>query len=91
MSSSSSNHRKGLDKPSFDRNQFMTKRHDSNSGTHEKSENNESMSTVKKSDAPVSTNPHRKSDAYRQQNGDGQDKGKHTCTRTEYFSFVCKK
>ncbi|CAF4798123.1 unnamed protein product, partial [Rotaria magnacalcarata] len=52
----------------------MTKRHESNSTTNEKSENNESVSTVKKSDALVSTNPHRKFDAWRQQNGDGQDK-----------------
>ncbi|CAF2203504.1 unnamed protein product [Rotaria magnacalcarata] len=88
MSSSSNNHRIGLDKPSFDRNQFMTKRHESNSTTNEKSENNESVSTVKKSDALVSTNPHRKFDAWRQQNGDGQDKGSDEPYIREYKDFA---
>ncbi|CAF3667581.1 unnamed protein product [Rotaria socialis] len=88
MSSSSSNHRKGLDKPSFDRNQFMTKRHDSNSATNEKSENNESMSTVKKPDASVSTNAHRKFDASKHQNVDGQDKGSDESYVREYKEFA---
>ncbi|CAM2702803.1 unnamed protein product [Rotaria socialis] len=88
MSSSSSNHRKGLDKPSFDRNQFMTKRHESNSATNEKSENNESMSTVKKPDASVSTNAHRKFDASKHQNVDGQDKGSDESYVREYKEFA---
>ncbi|CAF1228014.1 unnamed protein product, partial [Rotaria sordida] len=52
----------------------MTKRNETNNGTHDRSEIRENMATVKKTDVRVVTNSNRKSNTEKSLHGDVQEK-----------------
>jgi len=88
MSLPSTNRRKSLSVVNLEKNKLTTKNNQTKNGIHDKSETHEHMSTVKKSDVPVSMSTHRKSDADKSLYANAHDKGNHVSI--DYYEFFNK-